>query len=142
MNGYFSIQSLTRRIVVFFCALCLFVGSAIAPATALPTANNQLIADNAAEALDRKAKSGLDSVAGSGTSDKLEGKVQETVGTAKQKIGDIDENVEGGMQRVKGNLQQAAGEAKGNMYETPTDYPEATGSGQEGPMNAIRNLFD
>ncbi|MBI1332249.1 MAG: CsbD family protein [Armatimonadetes bacterium] len=61
-------------------------------------------------------KKAVDGVAGAGTSDKIEGKVDEWTGKAKQAVGDLTDDdklhAEGEAQEAEGKLSHAIGEIK------------------------------
>jgi uncharacterized protein YjbJ (UPF0337 family) len=68
------------------------------------------------ETANEKAHDVVDTIGGEGTSDKIEGKLQEVTGSAKSAIGDYTNDpelqVEGEAQKSEGLAQQVVGNAK------------------------------
>lgn len=97
----------------------------------------QLVAANTVEKLDRKAKSDLDAVVGAGTSDKLEGQVDEAVGTVERNLGKMGGEAEGAAKQAKGQAKQSMGEAKSAIDEAADNVEEAS----EGFMDSVKGFF-
>jgi uncharacterized protein YjbJ (UPF0337 family) len=97
------------------------------------------------EDLGDKAKAALDDVAGAGTSDKIEGSVQEAVGDAKSAIGQATDNAElegeGAADQVLGQAKQAEGEAE-SIGEKIQDFVEDAKDAVSGFFNKVKDALD
>ena len=102
--------------------------------------------------LDRAAKE-LDRTAGAGTSDFVEGAVDESVGTAKRGFGEakgqLDDSLEGRLEgaasRVEGATDQLKGKAKrdvGQLKGKASDVGDDVEDSAEGIVDAVKDFFN
>lgn len=141
----YDIKLIVRRFQTFlFCAIALsatWVGIALATtpsAMAFPVElQPHFLATDVIQKMDRKAKSDLDKVAGSGTSDKLEGQVNKTAGKAKQELGKARGQAEGTAQQAKGKAKEDIGTTRRAVEKAADNAEEAADSATD----SIKNFF-
>ncbi|MDJ0724997.1 MAG: CsbD family protein [Prochloraceae cyanobacterium] len=131
--------------VLFTCAFLLLASVQPALAMSDSIANSEIVPvatiafdSDTAEKLDKKAKEGLDSVAGSGTSEQLEGKAQQAAGAVK-------ENVDKLSSQAKGKFEQAKGKAKEDIGKTKSAIEDASASVQdaaEDTADKVKGFFN
>lgn len=89
-----------------------------------------------------KVKKVVDDVAGSGTSDKIEGKATAAIGSAQRTLGDMNDDPEmenaGADNEAKGKAQEAMGDVKGAMEHAVEGVKDAAGHAAD----AVKGLFD
>jgi len=94
------------------------------------------------EKMDDKAKSDLDAIAGSGSSDQLEGRIDRATGVIQENLGeargDLGQQVNGATNRAKANVKEAAGSAA-KAVDKATDSAQDAG---EGLIEKVQDLFD
>lgn len=74
---------------------------------------------------------------GEGTGDKIQGKVEEGVGTAKKNIGKVTGQAEGAAQQAKGKAQQNMGETKSRMNRAGNDLERSS----DNFVDAVKHFF-
>lgn len=104
------------------------------PAMAVPLElHPQFLATDVIQDMDRKAKSDLDTVAGSGTSDKLEGQVDKATGKVQRDLGKVEAE-------AKGAVKQAQGKAKEDIGTTRQALENAADNAEDASDNAIDSI--
>lgn len=122
-------QKLTKSFVLLLVFTVLWTGIAInfiAPAQA--TTKDNLIA---------MESNPVDKVLGEGTTDKIEGKAEQDLGTVQKKVGDIKENSQGTIKQIKGRAKQDIGEVKSRLDEAGSDLEDAS----ESTLDAVKSFF-
>ena len=93
-----------------------------------------------------RAANELDRVAGAGTSDKIEGTVQETVGSAKRAAADLgDVDVDSMGNKLDGKTDELAGKVKrdvGRAKSAAADLGDEAEDQAEGFVESIKDFFD
>ncbi|ACB49528.1 unknown [Crocosphaera subtropica ATCC 51142] len=80
----------------------------------------------------------VDDALGSGTTDKIEGKVQKDVGTVEKKFGDdLEDNIEGTTKQVKGRAKQDIGRTKNAIEEAGSKVEETS----DNVVDAVKDFF-
>jgi uncharacterized protein YjbJ (UPF0337 family) len=83
------------------------------------------------------AKNPLVIALGEGTGDKVQGKLEETIGAAKQNLGKATGQTEGAAQQAKGKAQQNLGEAKSRIDKAGNDLEKSS----DNFVDAIKHFF-
>ncbi|HIK31270.1 MAG TPA: CsbD family protein [Oscillatoriales cyanobacterium M59_W2019_021] len=141
----YNIKLIVRRFQTFlFCAIAIsatWVGIALA---ATPSAiasslelHSQFLATDVIQDLDSKAKSDLDTVAGAGTSDKLEGQVDQALGKAQRDLGKVSGQVEGAARQAKGKAKEDIGTTRQAIENAADNAEDASDSA----FDSIKNFF-
>jgi uncharacterized protein YjbJ (UPF0337 family) len=127
-----------------FCTLaisttCLGIALATTPAaTAMPLEfHPPILGSDVVQKLDQKAKSDLDTVAGSGTSDRLEGQVDQAVGKVQKEFGKASGQVEGAVQQARGKAKEDIGTTRRSIEKTADQAEEAS----DNAIDSIKNFF-
>lgn len=107
-----------RMVCCALLAVCIFAGTLQSSAIAAP--------DNA-----------LDQVAGQGTSDMVEGKVKEDIGTVKRNMGKVTGQMQGAADQVKGRAQQDIGRTQNAVDEAGDNVEEAT----DNFVDSVKDFF-
>lgn len=97
----------------------------------------QFLATDVIQQMDRKAKSDLDKVAGSGTSDKLEGQVDKVTGKVQKELGNARGQAEGAAKQVRGKVKEDIGTTRGTI-EKAADQVEET---SDNAIDSIKGFF-
>ncbi len=99
----------------------------------------------AGEVMSARATAELDRMAGEGTSDRLEGAVQETTGRIKRGVGEATgqfegttDQMEGAADQVKGGIKRDVGRAKGAAADAGDDIQDTA----DGVVESIKDFFD
>ncbi|MGB7414596.1 MAG: CsbD family protein [Thermosynechococcaceae cyanobacterium] len=87
---------------------------------------------------DRKAKSDLDSTVGAGTSNKLEGAVQEATGTVQSKIGNAQNRAEGTAKKLDGRAKRDVGQVQGTAEDIGSEVQDAA----KGITDSVKGLLN
>ncbi|MGB3238607.1 MAG: hypothetical protein WBB29_09940 [Geitlerinemataceae cyanobacterium] len=145
ITNYISVrirQAIQNAKNLIFCALAIsatglgIVLTLPSPAMAAPLQlHPQFLATDIIQDMDRKAKSDLDTVAGAGTSDKLEGQVDKATGKAQRDLGNVKSE-------AKGALKQAQGKAKEDIGTTRQALENAADNAEDASDNAIDSIKD
>lgn len=100
----------------------------------------QVIAFGSSDAsnLKQKAKSDFDAVAGAGSSDKLEGNVEQAIGSAQQNLGKVTGQAKGVAKQVEGRAKQDIGRTKDAAQDVASDVEDKTDSA----VDSIRDFFN
>ncbi|KST69978.1 CsbD family protein [Mastigocoleus testarum] len=88
--------------------------------------------------LKQKAKSDFDKVLGAGSSDKLEGNVEQAVGNAQQNLGKVTGQAKGVTKRVEGRAKQDIGRTKDAAQDLASDVENKT----DNAVDNIRDFFN
>lgn len=144
MNKSVMISKLKRTcgLMIITVAVCVGIFINFAPsAYALPYNNITFVATTDTNP--------LDTVFGSGTSEKIEGKAQEDIGTAKKKASELKgatkEKVTGLQGQAEGTVDQVQGKAKKNIGEIQQRTDEASSDLEKASDNlidSVKHLFD
>ncbi len=99
----------------------------------------------AGEVMNARAAAELDRMAGEGTSDQLEGAVQETTGKMKRGVGEATgqfrgttDQAEGAADQLKGSIKRDVGKAKGAAADAGDDIQDKA----DGVVESIKDFFD
>ncbi|MEQ9552099.1 MAG: CsbD family protein [Coleofasciculus sp. G3-WIS-01] len=79
----------------------------------------------------------VDQVFGSGTSDQIQGKAKEDIGTVERNVGKAKEDVKGAAKQAQGRAQQDTGRLKNRAEDAGSDMEEAS----QNLGDAIKSLF-
>lgn len=79
----------------------------------------------------------VDKVFGSGTSDQIQGKAKEDIGTVERNMGKAKEDVKGAAKQVQGRAEQDTGRVKNRADDAGSDMEKAS----ENLGDAIKSLF-
>lgn len=94
---------------------------------------------------DNIAAEAVDQVFGEGTSDKIEGKAQEDIGTAKKKAGEMSGQTDGAIDQIQGKAKEDIGTVKRNIAEmtgqTEGTIDQAQGQAKQA-MGEAKNRLD
>ncbi|MEM7554746.1 MAG: CsbD family protein [Cyanobacteria bacterium P01_A01_bin.84] len=85
----------------------------------------------------QKAKNDFDTVLGSGSSDKVEGKVEQALGNAEQSLGKVTGQAKGVSKQVSGRAKQDIGRTKDAAEDLGSEVKENT----ESTVDNIRDFF-
>ena len=103
--------------------------------------NNQqpqlLVNSDIAENLEQKVKKTIDQTMGSGTSDQIEGKLDEAAANVQQKTGEVIVQVEGAMKRAKSKVEQNIGEIKSAAEKASSKIEKAS----QGFLEQVKGFF-
>lgn len=118
----------------------------IAPAASWAISMNPVLAtggsSEAAAVARERAESQLDEAAGAGTSDQIQGRIQEGIGQIKEQAGDLTDNpqkqAEGIADQVKGRVQSSAGQAK----SAAEDLSEEAEDKANGVVESVKDFFN
>ncbi|WP_346292365.1 CsbD family protein [Sphaerothrix gracilis] len=141
------VKAVQKQLAIAF-AVLLVAGSlfvSAAPVTAAVGADASRVAPGskaAADVVQERAKRETDRMLGAGTSDKVEGAVEGTVGKAKRQAGDqfddFGTQVEGAAEQAEGRVKRDIGRAKGAAAEA-SDKAEDAG---ESLIDNIKDFFN
>lgn len=98
----------------------------------------QFLATDVIKQMDRKAKSDLDTVVGSGTSDKLEGQVDKVTGKIQQELGNARGQAEGAAKQVRGKAKEDIGTTKRTVEKAADKVEETT----DNAVDSIKGFFN
>lgn len=137
-QGLTQVRRYFKKAAVIGLAIALFCSSlSLIPAQAQAAPNSQ------AGAIEKqRAEAEFNRKAGAGASNRLEGRVQEGVGSAKRAVGDFTDDAE---TEASGMADQVKGKAKRNLGRTQSAADDAAQQAKEtggGLINSIRNFFD
>lgn len=146
MNFNFPWRSLFSKMKMLLAAgLIVLLGWVSAPSMAQAAAFDGDQVEYLAtvfEKMDNKAKSDLDTVAGSGSSNQLEGKVDRATGVIQENLGDarddLGQQIEGAANRAKANVKETAGIAAKAIDNATDDLENAS----ESLVEKVKNFFD
>ncbi|MCM1981694.1 CsbD family protein [Lyngbya confervoides] len=113
-------------------------GSSLAIAGSLDSVHPLIAVTSTAQDLDSQIKRGLDNMAGSGTSDQLEGAAQQAAGAIKKQVGQVTRQAEGTADQIQGRAKADIGRVKGSAE----DLGEAAERSGESLMDNIKDFFD
>lgn len=132
-----------RRLAVR--AICLVMVSMAVWSGAWVPGAMALGSQKAGEVMNARAAAELDRMAGEGTSDQLEGTVQETTGKIKRGVGEATgqfegttDQVEGAGDQLKGSIKRDVGKAKGAAADAGDDIQDTA----DGVVESIKDFFD
>ncbi|NJL88079.1 MAG: CsbD family protein [Leptolyngbyaceae cyanobacterium SM1_1_3] len=138
------ISAVRAKLAIAF-ALLLAVGSVLvvsaSPAVAAVGTDASRVAPGspaAAEVVQERAKREFNEKLGAGTSDKVEGTLEDTVGKAKRQLGDFGTEMDGTTDRVEGQMKQTMGRAK-DAADRAGDKAEDAG---ESLIDNIKDFFN
>lgn len=80
----------------------------------------------------------VDEALGSGTTDKIQGKAEEDLGTVQKKVGNTEQQIKGSAKQVKGRAKQDIGKVKNQIDKASSELEETS----ENVIDAVKNLFD
>ena len=121
-----GIKLLGLALAIYCLAIVPFGGGAIAAP------------ESAASIEMARAADQLDEMVGEGTSDQLQGKVQQDIGTVKREVGKVAGQVEGATDQVKGRAKEDIG-----RIEAVADNAEGTVEEvAEGLLDSIKGVFN
>ena len=126
-------------VIGFSCAVLLTVfsqGILTAPAIAAPhlrTAPLMAAASNPAE----QAKSALDSMVGSGTSEQLEGKADQAAGSVQRAVGKVTGQAEGAAKQAQGKAKEDIGTTKSALEDAGKEAQSAS----ESMIDNVKEFF-
>lgn len=141
-----KVTQVVRRVKnLFLCTLAIsatWLGIALTvtpPATAASLdVHPQFLATDVIQQMDRKAKSDLDKVAGSGTSDKLEGQVDKVTGKVQQELGNVRGQAEGVAKQVRGKAKEDIGTTRGAIDKAADRAEEAS----DNAIDSVKGFFN
>ncbi|NES64866.1 MAG: CsbD family protein [Okeania sp. SIO2D1] len=107
-----------------------------AHAATLGSTNFIAVIDSIEDA-DTKGKNLLDQVAGEGTSNKIEGKVDTAAGKAKQELGNTQSQVEGLAKQAEGKAESDIGTVQSNLEESASEAQDAS----ENIVDSVKSFF-
>ncbi len=84
-----------------------------------------------------KVKTDIDTVAGEGTSDQLEGQTKEALGKAERNLGKASGQMKGAMKQAEGKVQKDIGKTKEAIEDLGNQTEESTGDAVDG----IKDFF-
>ncbi len=134
-------------------AVCLLMVTAIAWSSVGASSAIAVSSEKAAAVMNDRAAAELDRVSGAGTSDRLEGAVQGTVGKVKRGVADVTagadkslsgrvntatDKLDGAADELQGKLKRDVGRAKGAAADTADDLEDNAGS----IVDSIKDFFD
>ncbi|MBW4647903.1 MAG: CsbD family protein [Kastovskya adunca ATA6-11-RM4] len=146
-------KKLTQSILRRFAALCFFavlffvssgIPQALADSGAIANLEKQnlLIARNPVE-------EAVDNLAGQGTTDQIQGQVDESTGRVQRELGKVTGQTEGALRETKGQAQQSLGETRRAVDKASdkAEYQlekagEKTEDASENLIDKIKNFFD
>ena len=98
----------------------------------------QLISQaNVAEDIDQQVKKSIDKTMGAGTSEKIEGQIEQTTGTVQRKTGEVTGQVEGAIKEAKGKAKKDIGKVKDTSEEIGSELQETS----EGILDKVQDFF-
>ncbi|MFE4106983.1 CsbD family protein [Almyronema epifaneia] len=127
--------------IAFFLAVGSVLVVSTAPAMAAVGTDASRVAPGsqaAAEVVQDRAKREADRMLGAGTSNKVEGAIEGTVGKAKRQANDFGTQVEGAAEQAEGKVKRDVGRAK-STAETATDK---AGDAGESLIDSIKDFFN
>ncbi|MDJ0735674.1 MAG: CsbD family protein [Nostocaceae cyanobacterium] len=143
--NYFSLikrylLSITGSLLVVTCVwLGVFFGSGYTANAANLSNYSHLIASDTPTVSDvqEKVKTDIDTVAGEGTSDQLEGQTKEALGTAERNLGQVSGQVKGAIKQAEGKAQKDIGKTKEAIEDLTSQTEETT----ESALDKIKSFF-
>ena len=125
-------QFLKNTAKTLLCAalLVITVASAVPAAIAMP--------NEAADVVMSRAATELDDKLGAGTSDKIQGKVQQDIGTVKRNVGEVTGQVDGATDQLKGKVNRDIGRTQ----DAIEDAAESADDAAAGFIESIKDVFD
>lgn len=132
----------TVGVMAICCCFLVWLGIALIfiPVASAAPLNNQpqsIASSNPIQDLGQKTKDTLDQTMGSGTSEQIEGQIEEATGTVQRKAGEITGQAEGAMKQVKGKAKQDLGKVKGTAEEAGSQLQETS----EGVVEKVKDFF-
>lgn len=126
-------------------AVCLMMVSLVVWSGAWVPGAIALGSESASDVLNSRAAAELDRMSGEGTSDRLEGAVQETTGKVKRGVGEVTgqyegtaKQAEGAADQLKGSVKRDVGKAKGAAADVGDDIQDKA----DGVVESIKDFFD
>lgn len=138
-----------KYIISIFCSLLILTLAWLGVFTDInSTANAQVVemqyysqaialASNSGESIEQKAKNDLNTVLGAGTSDKVEGQIEQALGNIEQNLGEVTGQTKGVVKQVKGRAKQDIGRTKDAVEDVASEVENTT----ESAVDMIRDFF-
>ena len=79
----------------------------------------------------------INEVFGAGTTDKIEGKAEQDIGTIQKNVGQVKENTKGTVKQIKGRAKQDIGETKNRLEQAGSNLEDAS----ESALDSVKSLF-
>lgn len=145
----FGLKPLTRFLTTFCCVL-MFTTTALQGANFFNPSGSQTIALEASSsivalsnkpvsAMDQTAREMVDEVVGAGTSDRIQGQVDEAIGAATQQVSTTpSQQVKGSLKQVQGQVEQSIGRTK----QTAEDLGSQVQAASEEFVKSVQDAFD
>ncbi|NES03830.1 MAG: CsbD family protein [Okeania sp. SIO2F4] len=109
-----------------------------AHAATLGYPNFVAVIDSVIEDADTKGKNLLDKVAGEGTSNKIEGKVDTAVGKAQQELGNTKSQAEGLAKQAEGKAESDIGTVESTLEKSASEVQETS----ENIFDNVKSFFE
>lgn len=79
----------------------------------------------------------INEVFGAGTTDKIEGKAEQDIGTIQKNLGQVQKNTEGTIKQIEGRAKQDTGEVKNRLEQAGSNLEDAS----ESAIDSVKSLF-
>lgn len=108
-------------------------------ANAAPLQSTNFIAtiDSIQEA-DSQGKSALDRIVGAGTSNQIEGKIDQAIGKTKQELGNTRGQIEGSAQQLEGKTEENIGKAQNTAEKAAYEAQDKS----ENLIESVKSFFE
>lgn len=107
-------------------------------ANAAPLKSTNFIATIDFQEADAKGKSALDRVVGAGTSNQIEGKVNQAIGNTQEELGNTKGRVEGSAKQLKGQTQENIGKAQNTVEKAAYEAQDKS----ENLIESVKSFFE
>lgn len=129
-----KIQSISQKIFKGLGILLVVTMMWIGVAVNAHSPYNALDNDNVLIAMDSNP---INKIFGSGTTDKIEGKVEKDIATTQKNVRKAGEEMKGSLEQAKGRAKQDIGEVKNRLDATGSDLEDAS----EDALDAVGSFF-
>jgi uncharacterized protein YjbJ (UPF0337 family) len=79
----------------------------------------------------------INEVFGAGTTDKIEGKAEQDIGTIQKNVGQVKKNTEGTIKQIEGRAKQDTGEVKNRLEKASSNLEDAS----ESAIDSVKSLL-
>ena len=100
-------------------------------------ATNFIAAIDSMQEGDAQGKSALDRIVGAGTSNQIEGKVDQAIGKTQEELGNTRGRVEGSAKQFEGQMEENIGKAKGMVEKAAYDAEDKS----ENLIESVKSFF-
>lgn len=105
---------------------------------AVLNSTNLIATTDSIQEADAKGKSALDKLVGAGTSNQIEGKVDQAIGKTKEELGNTRQRVEGAAQKLEGQTEENIGKAQNAAEKAAYEAEDKS----ENLIESVKSFFD